>query len=112
MAAMYTNQGAQLGVDASYESLVDNLQPTLLSFLMAGKRLIEEPSDHALYPGLATVRQRSLLWFAQIASTLEQLSRYPAIATLARDMEEALSKRWDDLEDAPLFPAFREASEY
>ena len=25
MAAMYTNQGAQLGVDASYESVIENL---------------------------------------------------------------------------------------
>ena len=81
-----------------------------LGFLVGGKRLIEEPIDHELHPELATVRQRTLLWFDQITNTLEELSRYPAIALLARDMGKALSKRWGGLEKAPLFPAFRGSS--
>ena len=82
-----------------------------LGFLLDYKRLIEEPSDHKLHPELATVRQRTLLWLAQVANTLEELSRYPAIAGLARDMEEVLRNRWKDLELAPLFPAFRKTIE-
>lgn len=57
--------------------------------------------------GIATIVQRGLMWFDQIATTTEQLGYFPNVGSTAREMIERLHALWPDVEDMPYYPALR-----
>ena len=63
--------------------------------------------DNPLSPGLASSRQRMLLWLENIRATLMRLGRFHRAAQLADSLRNTVHRRWPELEPAPYYPAFR-----
>lgn len=57
--------------------------------------------------GIATIGQRGLMWFGQIATMAEQFGDFPAIGATAEAMTARFRTLWPDVDEMPYYPAFR-----
>ena len=60
--------------------------------------------------GLVSVRQRVLFRFDLVLAMLARSGWYPAIAEATQRTVDALSARWTDVPEMPVYPAFRRPS--
>jgi hypothetical protein len=57
--------------------------------------------------GISTIRQRVLMRFDVFASTTEEFGHLEALGSAARVLGARLRELWPDVEEMPLYPAFR-----
>ena len=92
--------------DAPYDASLAAAACFHLVSCIAGKRCIEA-TDQPLASGMATVRQRTLMWLDNVASVLARTTAFGNVGGVASNLAAALRRRWPDTVPAPYYPAFR-----
>ena len=77
-----------------------------LVWCVTGKRFIETQDDRFAGDGVASVRERGLLWLDSAAATIPSEGEFGAAGDVAREVAERLRRRWAPLSDSPIYPAF------
>ena len=77
-----------------------------LVWCLTGKRFIEAKDERFAGDGLASVRERGLLWLDNSVATIASEGEFGAAGDVARDLAEQLRRRWAPLKGSPIYPAF------
>lgn len=73
---------------------------------LTGKRFIESNDDHFAGDGIASVRQRGLLWLGNAGATIAATGEFTAAGQVVREVATRLRHKWEPVSDAPSYPAF------
>lgn len=74
---------------------------------LTGKRFVEAEDERLAGPAFASVRERGLLWLDNAAATIAETGHFEGTGDVARELAARLRQRWEPVNDAPLYPAFR-----
>lgn len=97
---------AQAPDNAAFRRLMAAACTYWLVWCLTGKRFIETEDDRFAGDGVASVRERGLLWLDSAAATITREGEFKAAADVARELAERLRHRWAPLSDSSLYPAF------
>ena len=97
---------AQAPDTATFQRLMAAACVWWLVWCLTSKRFVETEDDRFAGDGVASVRERGLLWLDSAFATITKEAEFKATGDLARELAERLRNRWGPLRDPPLYPAF------